>query len=59
VKILLPRSVAEALGVEPGEKLQVVRGEGYVQLLPLRPASKLRGFLRGMRADFEREPDRI
>lgn len=33
--------------------------ENRIELIPMRPARELRGFLRGKNADFEREPDRL
>lgn len=55
----IPRAVAEKLGIEPGHELQVIQHDGRIELLPYRKPGELRGFVRGMNGDFEREPDRI
>ena len=58
-EVVIPRSVAEKLGLRPGQELQVLQHENRIELLPLRDAGELRGYLCGMNGDFEREPDRI
>jgi AbrB family looped-hinge helix DNA binding protein len=58
-EVVIPRSVAEKLGIEPGQALQVTQHESRIELFPLRKPGELRGFLRGMNADFKREPDRM
>ena len=58
-QVVIPRRVCERLGLKPGQQVQVIPYENRIELIPLRPARELRGFLRGMNADFEREPDRL
>jgi AbrB family looped-hinge helix DNA binding protein len=58
-QVVIPRRVRERLGLKPGQQVQVIPYENRIELIPLRPARELRGFLRGMNADFEREPDRL
>jgi AbrB family looped-hinge helix DNA binding protein len=58
-QVVIPRRVREKLGLQPGQQVQVIPYENRIELIPLRPARELRGFLRGMNSDFEREPDRL
>lgn len=58
-QVVIPRSVREKLGIRPGQEIQVIPYGNRIELIPLRPARELRGFLRGMNSDFEREPDRL
>ena len=58
-QVVIPRSVRERLGLTPGQKVQALVYEGRVELIPLRPARELRGFLRGMDTSFAREGDRV
>ncbi|HEX5726617.1 MAG TPA: AbrB/MazE/SpoVT family DNA-binding domain-containing protein [Longimicrobiaceae bacterium] len=56
-QVVLPRSVRERLNLRPGQELQVIQYDERIELIPLRPARELRGSLRGMQLDFEREAD--
>lgn len=57
-QIVIPRSVRERLGIRPGQQLQMVAYEDRIEVIPVRPARELRGFLRGPNT-FERESDRL
>lgn len=37
-KVRLPKHIRDALGLEPGQVLRVMRHGGRVELVPLRPA---------------------
>ena len=57
-QIVIPKSVREALGILPGQRLQVVQYGDRIELVPVRDIGEMRGFLAGMDTSFEREPDR-
>ena len=57
-QIVIPKSVREALGLTPGRKFHVVEYNGRIELVPLRKAKEMRGFLRGIDTTVEREADR-
>ena len=57
-QVVIPKAVRERLGLAPGQKLQVVLYEDRIELVPVRPARRLRGFLRGIGTSVTREPDR-
>lgn len=58
-QVVIPLAVREAMGLEPGVKLQVIHHDNRIELIPVRPARALRGSLRGLKNDFERDPDRL
>lgn len=58
-QVVIPRRVRESLGIEAGQKIQVLVYEGRIELVPLRPMREARGFLRGIDTTVEREPDRV
>lgn len=58
-QIVIPRPVRDNLHLHPGQKMQVVEFEGRIELIPERDIEELRGFLKGINTDFEREADRI
>ena len=58
-QVVIPRVVREALRIRPGQKMQVIQYEDRIELIPIREARELRGFLSGIDPTIEREPDRI
>ena len=57
-QIVIPRRVRDALGIKPGQKVQVIPYEGRIELIPIMPIRKSRGFLKGISSQVERYPDR-
>lgn len=58
-QVVIPLTIREALGLKAGEKLNVLRYDNRVELIPARPARDMRGFLRGMDPTVTREDDRL
>lgn len=57
-QVVIPKAVREGLGLAPGQKMQVVLYEDRIELVPVRPARRLRGFLKGIDTRVTRESDR-
>jgi AbrB family looped-hinge helix DNA binding protein len=57
-QVVIPQAVREQLNIEAGQKLQVVAFDRRIELLPIEPAQRLRGFLSGIATDVPREDDR-
>jgi len=57
-QVVIPVRVRRALGIRPGQKIHVIPYEGRIELIPVRPLHRARGFLRGIDTSIEREPDR-
>jgi AbrB family looped-hinge helix DNA binding protein len=58
-QVVIPRSVRERLNLSPGQKVQALVYDGRVELIPVRPAKALRGFLRGIDTTLARDADRV
>ena len=58
-QVVIPRAVREALHLRPGQKMQVVEYNGRIELILERDIEELRGFLKGINTEFEREEDRV
>ncbi len=58
-QVVIPLRVRRTLGIQPGQKVQVISYEGRIELIPLKPIKQARGFLRGISTSVEREPDRV
>jgi len=57
-QVVIPLAVRQALGLKPGQKIQVIQYGSRIELIPIRPIKKARGFLKGIDTTIEREPDR-
>jgi len=57
-QVVIPRAVRESLGLAAGQKVQVIALDGRIEMIPVRPARKLRGLLRGIDPAVARDPDR-
>ena len=58
-QVEIPRTVRESLGIEPGQKIQVLLYKDRIEFIPMKPMSQMRGFLHGIDTTVEREKDRI
>lgn len=58
-QVVIPREVRDALGISPGQKLRAMALGGRIELVPVRPARALRGFLRGIEVSLKRDKDRL
>ena len=58
-QIVIPKAIRETLGLSAGQKIQAVLYGDRIELIPMLPAKRLRGFLKGIDTTVPREPDRI
>jgi len=58
-QVVIPKAVRETLHLRPGQKMQVVEYDGRIELIPERDIRELRGFLKGISTEFQREQDRV
>jgi len=58
-QVVIPKAIREKLALKPGQKVQAIVYEGRIELIPVRPLKDLRGFLRGIDTEVEREEDRV
>ncbi|MGD9244934.1 MAG: AbrB/MazE/SpoVT family DNA-binding domain-containing protein [Desulfobacterales bacterium] len=58
-QVVIPKAVRESLQLRPGQKMQVFEYDGRIEFIPERNINELRGFLKGINTEFEREEDRV
>lgn len=58
-QIVIPKEIREAMNIKPGQKVQVLKYDGYIVLIPVMSVEEARGFLKGIDTDIPQEPDRI
>lgn len=58
-QVVIPKSVREALHLTPGQKVQVIVLDDRIELVPVQPMQRMRGFLKGIDTTVPREKDRV
>lgn len=58
-QVVIPKPIRDTLRLRPGQKMQIIEFEGRIELIPELPIKELRGFLKRINTEFNREDDRI
>lgn len=58
-QVVIPKEIRRQLALKPGMKLQILRYGERIEFLPVRKASELKGFLKGMDTSVIRDGDRV
>ena len=58
-QVVIPQDAREALGIRPGQKIEVIAYEGRLEFVPVTKPRKMRGFLRGIDTSVPRDKDRV
>jgi len=58
-QVVIPKSIREAMKLSPGQKVQAVPYLDRIELIPVRPIKRMRGFIKGIDTDVPRETDRV
>ncbi len=59
-QVVIPKEVRIRAGVRPGQEFQVIAKGGVIALVPERPLSAMRGFVRGNKTSgFREKKDRV
>ncbi len=58
-QVVIPLRIREALGIRPGQKLQMMIYDNRIEIIPVKPIRDSRGLLRGIDTTVEREDDRL
>jgi AbrB family looped-hinge helix DNA binding protein len=58
-QVVIPKEIREKMGLRPGQKVQAILYDERIELIPVRPIKKMRGFLKGIDTRVPREDDRV
>ncbi len=58
-QVVIPKEVRESMGIYSGQKLQVLTYKNRIELIPIKPMKKMRGFLKGINTGVTRDQDRV
>lgn len=57
--LALPKSVREAMKLEPGQEMRVFTSGDRLEMVPVRDLKSMRGFLKGIDTSVPRDGNRV
>jgi AbrB family looped-hinge helix DNA binding protein len=58
-QVVIPKGIRTRLKLRAGQKIQAMVYQDRIELVPVRPVRRLKGFLRGIDTTVPREQDRV
>ena len=58
-QVVIPKQVRESMGIFSGQKIQVLTYQNRIELIPIKPMKKMKGFLKDIDTEVSRDKDRI
>ena len=58
-QVVIPKDVRDSMGIVSGQKIQILTYQNRIELIPIRPMKKMRGFLKGIDTSVKRDKDRV
>ena len=58
-QVVIPKKIRDRLGLLPGQKVQAIAYGDRIELIPVRSARQMKGFLKRIDTKVEREADRV
>jgi AbrB family looped-hinge helix DNA binding protein len=58
-QVVIPKAIRTRLKLRAGQKVQAIVYQDRIELVPVRPARQLKGFLEGIDTTIRRERDRV
>jgi AbrB family looped-hinge helix DNA binding protein len=58
-QVVIPKAIREAMKLSPGQKVQAIAYLDRIELIPVKPVQRMRGFLKGIDTDVPRDTDRV
>jgi AbrB family looped-hinge helix DNA binding protein len=58
-QVVIPKHIRESMGIYSGQKVQIMTYQNRIELIPLKPMKEMKGFLKGIDTDVQRNDDRV
>ncbi len=58
-QVVIPKVVRDSVGIVSGQKIQMLTYRNRIELIPIKPMNKMKGFVRGIDTEVKRDKDRI
>ena len=58
-QVVIPKEVRDSMGIVAGQKIQMLTYRNRIELIPIKPMKKMRGLLKGIDTEVQRDKDRV
>lgn len=58
-QVVIPKEVRESMGIVSGQKIQILIYRNRIEMIPVKPMKKMKGFLKGIDTEVKRDKDRL
>ncbi len=58
-QVVIPKEIREDVGLKAGTIMEVITYGSRIELIPIQPIENLKGKLKGINTEIEREDDRL
>lgn len=58
-QVVITKEIREKLKLTAGQKVQIIAYDDRIELIPVVPITRMKGFLRGIDTDVPRDSDRL
>ena len=56
-QMVIPRAIREKWHIQPGQRVRLIVYGNHLEVVPVRDIREMRGFLKGMESDIQREEE--
>ena len=58
-QVVIPKDIRDTLKLKAGQKVEVLHYDNRIELIPIQPLKRLRGFLKDIDTTVPRDRDRV
>ena len=58
-QVVIPKEIRQSTGIVSGQQVQIFNYRNRIEIIPIKPMKKMRGFLKGIDTNVERDKDRL
>ena len=58
-QVVIPKDIREVIGLKVGTTMEIMTYGSRIELVPIQPMKALRGILKGINTEIQRDEDRV
>ena len=58
-QVVIPKDIRDSMGIVSGQKIQMLTYRNRIELIPIKPMKKMKGYLKGIDTEVKRDEDRV